>query len=105
MVCSARLDGLLARRLRTHGSRRLTCLPAASPRYEGEIFGLLGHNGAGKTTLHNIVTGLTEPTAGAVEIFGKDIRDLEWIDEIHTQMGICPQHDLLYVLERGLSGL
>ena len=32
----------------------------------GEIFGLIGPNGAGKTTLFNLITGLTQPTAGTV---------------------------------------
>jgi len=36
----------------------------------GECFGLLGPNGAGKTTTVEILEGLNEPTAGAVEILG-----------------------------------
>jgi ABC-2 type transport system ATP-binding protein len=36
----------------------------------GECFGLLGPNGAGKTTTIEIIEGLTESTAGDVEIFG-----------------------------------
>src|SRR5579875_3509447 len=39
----------------------------------GEIFGLLGPNGAGKTTTIEIVTGLRQPTAGRVAIFGIDV--------------------------------
>jgi len=64
--------------------------------YQGEIFGLLGHNGAGKTSLHNVITGLTESTSGVVEVFGRNIRNATGFDEIHSLMGICPQHDLLY---------
>jgi ABC-2 type transport system ATP-binding protein len=41
---------------------------------EGEMFGLLGPNGAGKTTLLSIVAGLTEPTSGAVFLFGEPLR-------------------------------
>jgi ABC-2 type transport system ATP-binding protein len=37
----------------------------------GECFGLLGPNGAGKTTTIEILEGLLEPTAGAVEILGR----------------------------------
>jgi ABC-2 type transport system ATP-binding protein len=37
----------------------------------GECFGLLGPNGAGKTTTAEILEGLTEPTAGSVELFGQ----------------------------------
>lgn len=44
------------------------CLAVA----EGQVYGLLGHNGAGKTTLVNQVVGLLKPTAGAIEIDGRD---------------------------------
>ena len=37
---------------------------------KGEIFGLLGPNGAGKTTAILMMLGLTEPTAGTVQVCG-----------------------------------
>ncbi len=40
----------------------------------GEILGLLGPNGAGKTTTIQLMLGLTTPTAGAITIFGQDLR-------------------------------
>ncbi len=47
---------------------------------EGEIFTLLGPNGAGKSTLINILTTYLTPTAGSVQVFGKDItRQAHWI--------------------------
>jgi ABC-2 type transport system ATP-binding protein len=36
----------------------------------GECFGLLGPNGAGKTTTIEIIEGLTDATAGTVEVLG-----------------------------------
>ena len=38
----------------------------------GEIFGLLGPNGAGKTTTVLMLLGLTDPSAGDVEVLGYD---------------------------------
>ena len=40
----------------------------------GQLYALLGPNGAGKTTTLRMVTGLTRPDAGAIEIFGVDAR-------------------------------
>ncbi|HUH15577.1 MAG TPA: ABC transporter ATP-binding protein [Gaiellaceae bacterium] len=38
-----------------------------------EVVGLIGPNGAGKSTLVNVLTGFDLPTAGTVELDGKDI--------------------------------
>jgi ABC-type branched-subunit amino acid transport system ATPase component/MFS family permease len=40
---------------------------------EGEIVALLGTNGAGKSTLLNAISGLVEPTGGAIVYDGHDI--------------------------------
>ena len=44
---------------------------------KGRIYGLLGRNGAGKTTTMRMLLGLTAPTSGEVEIFGKPIHGNE----------------------------
>ncbi len=38
----------------------------------GEVYGLLGPNGSGKTTTILMLLGLTEPTAGQVQVLGLD---------------------------------
>lgn len=39
---------------------------------QGHIVGLLGPNGAGKSTLMRILSGLTPPTSGRVELLGEE---------------------------------
>jgi len=42
---------------------------------KGEAIGVVGGSGAGKTTLINIITGLLDPTQGAIQCNGVDIRN------------------------------
>src|SRR5262245_46853215 len=37
----------------------------------GEVVGVIGRNGAGKSTLLKILSRITEPTTGNVDIFGR----------------------------------
>ena len=39
----------------------------------GEVVGLIGPNGAGKSTLVNVLSGFDRPTAGSVELEGRDV--------------------------------
>jgi branched-chain amino acid transport system ATP-binding protein len=41
--------------------------------FPGERRAILGPNGAGKTTLFNLVSGEFPPTAGSIELFGRDV--------------------------------
>ena len=38
---------------------------------EGEILGLIGRNGSGKSTLLKILSGITEPTSGHADVWGR----------------------------------
>ena len=39
----------------------------------GEFLGIIGPNGAGKTSLFNLLSGLYRPTAGTIELAGRDV--------------------------------
>lgn len=39
---------------------------------KGAIYGFIGLNGAGKSTLFRVISGLTSPTNGQIELFGQD---------------------------------
>ncbi len=39
----------------------------------GEVLGVIGPNGAGKTTLLNLITGYSRPSAGSIQLEGKDL--------------------------------
>lgn len=38
---------------------------------EGEVIGIIGPNGAGKSTLLKILTRITEPTRGSIDLYGR----------------------------------
>jgi branched-chain amino acid transport system ATP-binding protein len=40
--------------------------------HPNEILGLIGPNGAGKSTTFNLISGFLKPSAGKLEIFGRD---------------------------------
>ncbi|XP_078145249.1 phospholipid-transporting ATPase ABCA1b isoform X2 [Centroberyx gerrardi] len=69
----------------------------------GECFGLLGVNGAGKTTTFKMLTGDTIVTSGEAFVAGKSI--LREIDEVHQNMGYCPQFDAINDLLTGREHL
>jgi ABC-2 type transport system ATP-binding protein len=43
--------------------------------HKGEIYGFLGQNGAGKTTIMKMLTGITIPTNGEIELFGQRLNE------------------------------
>jgi ABC-type branched-subunit amino acid transport system ATPase component len=54
---------------------------------EGELCGLIGPNGAGKTTVFNLITGVYQPTSGAVAFEGQPLVGLR-VNEI-VERGIA----------------
>ena len=57
----------------------------------GRIFGLLGPNGAGKTTTIRMITNITAPDSGRIELFGKVITP-----EMQDRIGYLPEERGLY---------
>jgi ABC-2 type transport system ATP-binding protein len=55
----------------------------------GELFGLLGPNGAGKSTLIHCATGLAQPTAGTIRVFGHDA--IDDYGPARQAVGLAPQ--------------
>jgi ABC-2 type transport system ATP-binding protein len=65
----------------------------------GQIYAMLGPNGAGKTTTINMLTTLTQPSAGTACVAGFDI--LTEADRVRTKIGVTFQD---IVLDQDLSG-
>jgi ABC-2 type transport system ATP-binding protein len=62
--------------------------------HRGEVVGYLGPNGSGKTTTTRMLTGLLEPTSGAVLFDGRETR-LDPL-EFRRRLGYVPEEPHLY---------
>jgi len=60
----------------------------------GDIYGFLGQNGAGKSTTIRMLLTLIEPTAGAIELFGKNLYSHR--KEVLRQIGAVIEKPDLY---------
>ncbi|MCL7762809.1 ABC transporter ATP-binding protein [Polaribacter sp. Z014] len=61
----------------TSGSKKLTVISNISFEVEkGSVFSIVGPSGSGKTTLLGLCAGLDYPTAGAIELCGTPLQDL-----------------------------
>ena len=61
----------------------------------GETIGVIGATGSGKTTLVNLIPRFYDVSSGAVEVAGRDVRELA-SDSLRTAVGIVPQKAALF---------
>ena len=66
----------------------------------GEVLSVLGSNGSGKTTLINIISTLTKPDRGTVNICGQSMEKQP--NQIRSYIGLVGHSPMLY---SGMSGL
>lgn len=75
-------------------------LPAVFDRFSlriepGACVALLGPSGSGKSTLARLLLGFYQPSAGSVQLDGRDIRGLS-ANELRLQFGVVPQETTLF---------
>nr|WP_308129919.1 ABC transporter ATP-binding protein [Kitasatospora aureofaciens] len=61
----------------------------------GETLALVGASGSGKSTVAQLVPRFYDPTAGAVRLYGYDLRDLT-LDSVRAAVGIVPEESFLF---------
>jgi heme exporter protein A len=61
---------------------------------EGEFLALFGPNGAGKTTLMRVISSLTRPTGGTVQVRGEDLAKAA--TSLRRHLGVISHNPLLY---------
>lgn len=61
----------------------------------GEKVGIIGRIGSGKTTLEKLVLGLYQPSEGAVQVDGVDVRQIDPA-ELRRAIGFVPQDATLF---------
>jgi len=63
--------------------------------YQGQTLGIIGATGSGKTTIINLLMRFYDVDSGTINIYGKDIRDLEQND-LRQRIGVVFQNDLIF---------
>lgn len=63
-----------------------------------EVFAIAGGNGSGKSVLMREMILLQQPSAGAIQIFGQDIRDMDddAVAALRRRCGVLFQHGALF---------
>ena len=80
--------------LRIGGAQILEDISFAVP--TGQIVGVIGPNGAGKTTLFNLVSGVHQPSSGAVLLDGTDVTSASITQRARAGLGRAFQTSSLF---------
>jgi ABC-type sugar transport system ATPase subunit len=74
---------------------------------DGEFFSMLGPSGSGKTTVLRLIAGFERPTAGTIELGGRDVTGLAPFDRdvntVFQDYALFPHLDVLRNVEYGLK--
>ncbi|MFD0686877.1 ABC transporter ATP-binding protein [Actinomadura fibrosa] len=74
---------------------------------DGEFFSMLGPSGSGKTTVLRMIAGFERPTAGTIELGGRDVTGLAPFDRdvntVFQDYALFPHLDVLRNVEYGLK--
>jgi simple sugar transport system ATP-binding protein len=77
----------------------------------GQIHAVVGQNGAGKTTFARVAAGLIQPTAGAVDVMGHEIRTGQvsvsrtaGVELVHQSFALPPSFTVAETMEFGATG-
>jgi len=72
----------------------------------GEFFSMLGPSGSGKTTVLRLIAGFENPTAGRIELFGKDVTNAAPFDRdvntVFQDYALFPHMTVVQNVEYGL---
>ena len=71
--------------------RRTVALDSVDLALGTGVHGLLGPNGAGKTSLIRVLATVARPSAGRVELLGRDTAGRRALGEIRAHLGYLPQ--------------
>ena len=92
MATAIRLDGVTKR---FPGSQAVAVQDLSLELPEGTLTALVGPSGCGKTTTLRMINRLEEPTAGRIELFGRDVKD-QPLHELRRVIGYVIQHAGLF---------